>query len=287
MRSVRVLVRCGLPGILPLACVTVTPVEQDTLYDEGWSEAPPVASSSSGDGSPGSATESSESTGTERDAEASTGASSEDGTPQRIPNLDCSENLIVDPGFERGSPSTAWVESAEVFGTVVCSSACAPGEEGAAPHGGSWWAWFGGHDAAEVASLQQVVSVDGTRATLGFFLAVNRAGGEGDATFEVWIDDTQLFFIDDAAAAVGDYERIEVDVTPFSDGQAHTLAFRATFTGAGVTNFFLDDVVLQGCSPPASGVTEGNGTDDATETGATSNGSESDGATTDEVSSTG
>jgi len=196
------------------------------------------------------------------------------GGPPRNVDLDCSENLIGDPGFEQPLPNANWTETTQVFPSILCDASCSP-TDGAGPHSGNGWAWFGGHEEMETAALTQFVTLDGTLATLSFFVSVNRASVRRNGAFAIYLDGTQLFSVGDFA--VTDYEFLELDISDFADGRLHVLRFEAVFEGTAITNFFVDDVLLQTCTPKRptdgegtggeSGTGNESGTDSATATG--------------------
>jgi len=208
------------------------------------------------------------------------------GGPPRNLDLVCSDNLLGDPGFEQPSPTPNWVETTGVFPTIICDESCSP-TDGAGPHGGTGWAWFGGHGEMETATLSQPVTLDGTVATLSFFFSINRASIDNNGVFAVYLDDTQLFAQNDGV--VGGYQHIELDISDFADGLTHMLRFESVFSGTAITNFFVDDVTLQTCAPsgssgvertdPSTGTGNETGTGGGTETDAGTTGSSSDAAT--------
>ncbi len=178
----------------------------------------------------------------------------------------CDDNVLSDPGFEAGTPNQAWTESSVSYGTPLCDGACSD-DASAVPHGGRWWAWFGGAEQAESAAMAQTfaMDVDSDSARLRFHLAINAAGGTGEDTFVVQVDGQDVFSVTDADIDdYSDYVEVELDMSAFADGQSHELSLAATLTGSGLTNFFVDDVSLQACGYPDDG---GSSTGAADETG--------------------
>jgi hypothetical protein len=195
--------------------------------------------------------------------------------------------LVEDPSFETTTEDDSWTQQTEVFEEVVCDETCTD-EAGAEPYAGERWVWFGGHEEAEDASISQDIEISGDEATLSFYFAISASGGSGDDTFSVYLDDTELFVatdteIDDYA----DYQRIDVDVSDFADGEVHTLTFEASLSGAGMTNFFLDEVSLTACDPDEPSSDDGSdssstgddesSTGDGTDTGSSSTGDDTEG----------
>jgi hypothetical protein len=254
-----------------------------------------IITTSNGDGS-GSATDGSATTQTSSPSSGSASSGSPttasstsdsdpttDGTTTGLPE-DCGDNLIGDPGFEAGTPNPSWAEASTIFGTPICDLECTE-DSGAGPHQGSWWVWFGGLEEPDTASVSQVVTIPPDAAYLAFFFEINAAQGEiGDDVVTVEIDDTTVFMATDAELDdYASYTEVVVDVSDFADGEQHTVAIRAEITGAGLTNFFVDDVTLVSCSE-GSTTTDTSGTTDPTSTGSTTE--DTTGSTTDETEGT-
>ena len=165
------------------------------------------------------------------------------------------ENLVSDPGFEEGSAGTAWTAASVVFETPICDSSCTD-EEGAAPYAGDWWVWFGGlDDEAEMASVEQAITIPtGDTAQLTFRFQIRSGAGTGDDVFLVEMVDADLvdtlWTVTDAdmPSYAGGYHRVDVDVTPWADGGTYTLRFSGSIQGSGLTSFFLDEVSVTSCS---------------------------------------
>ena len=211
------------------------------------------------------------------------------------PGGDCSANLVLDPGFEGGTPSQAWTEASDNFGTPICDASCTD-EANAGPYAGDWYAWFGGVETAEHSSVSQNVTIAASdNAVLQFRFAIAAAGSNGDDAFTVTIDGTTVFMVtDDDMADYPDYTRVDVDITDFADGGSHSIRFAGDFPGTGLSNFFLDEVSLVTCNPTGtdsstgaattdsggststSGPDTGGTTDTGTDSGSTSSGSSTD-----------
>ncbi len=261
-------------GLLAPACIFVADDgEPPTRDDAGDTDGDDGDDDATGDGA-------SDDTGGPDDGSdgASTGsddgASSDDG-----PMLECGEQALGDPGFEAGSPSEAWTEASDMFGSPLCDASCTE-DEGAGPMAGEWYAWFGGVAEAERASLTQTFAVQGDEASLRMHIAINAASGTGQDTLRAFVDDTEVFALTDADAA--DYEgytEIEIDVSEWADGAEHTLSIDAQLAGGGVTSFFVDELSVIACSELASEDETGDDTGEATggsgdDTGADGTGSD-------------
>lgn len=190
-----------------------------------------------------------------------------DDTTTGGPAGECTDNLVLDPGFEAGTPSDAWTEASEVFGTPICDASCTE-EEGAVPYSGDWWAWFGGVEGEpESASLSQTVTIDPEAAYLSFYFQVRSGAGTGDDVFTVTLGGDTVFMATDLdMPELDQYTRIDVDVSEWADGGAYELVFSSTLTGNGLTSFFLDAVSLVSCTEMgATGTTgETEGQDETT-----------------------
>ncbi|MEM1041653.1 MAG: T9SS type A sorting domain-containing protein [Bacteroidota bacterium] len=163
-----------------------------------------------------------------------------EGTPWR------GGEIVADGSFEGGTPNGSWGEASSNFGTPLCTSAvCAPNNADFQPRTGTWWAWFGGAEAAETGSIDQDVTIPNGTATLAFWLRI--PVGDSPGTFDVLMDSDVVFSATEAdTMSFRDYTEVVVDISSFADGQSHTLRFESTQDGsaATVTNFFVDDVTI-------------------------------------------
>jgi hypothetical protein len=228
--------------VLSTACI-ITSSEDD---DQGGG--------STDDGDPPVTTgQPSDSTGPVADDTASSDADTSEPTTTGGPVGECTDNLVLDPGFEAGSPSEAWEEASDVFDTPICDSSCTT-EEGAVPYAGDWWAWFGGvEDEPENASLSQTITIDPETAYLSFWFQVRSGAGSGNDVFTVTLGGDTLFMVTDLDMAdYAAYTQVEVDVSQWADGGAYELRFASQLTGDGLTSFFLDEVSLVSCSEAGS-----------------------------------
>ncbi len=206
---------------------------------------------------------------------------SDDGTTG--PSGDCTENLVMDSGFEAGTPSSAWDETSTTFGTPICDADCTD-DANAGPFEGEFWAWFGGLEEPEAASLTQSITIPpGESAVLSFRFAINATTGTGDDEFVVTVDGTTVFMVTDAEMDdYPDYTHVDVDVTQFADGAAHTVRFESDHPGHPdtglITNFFLDKVSLSSCNGTGTD-TGDSGSSDSTTAADTSTGGSDSGST--------
>jgi PKD repeat protein len=165
-------------------------------------------------------------------------------------------NIVSDGGFEAGTPSPYWNEYSSNFGTPLCTSAACGGTGGGTgPHTGTWWGWFGGIDTAvETGYLTQTVVITaGSAATLTFWLEIPASAGNGTDWMTVKMDNTPIFTATDLTTGYSPYAQVSLNVSTFANGQPRALKFESTTNGGAVTNFFVDDVVLDvtaGGPPP-------------------------------------
>lgn len=177
---------------------------------------------------------------------------------------ECTNNLVLDGGFELGTPSPVWSEASLTFGSPLCDSSCTE-DAGASPHTGAWWAWFGGvggesPPTTEAASLEQLVTIDAEYPFLRFYFQIRTGASTGDDTFTVELDGATIFAVTDLDISdYATYTEVILDVGAWADAAEHTLRFSSEHPGTGLTSFFLDDVSLYSCSEPSDdGTTSGS-----------------------------
>jgi len=163
-------------------------------------------------------------------------------------------NLIQDPSFEAYTPNPYWSESSVILTTPLCTIAdCGNGGGTAGPRTGSVWAWFGGTEVDEQATLTQTVFFPScATATLQFYYWIGAAQPGGYGSFMAGVDGNTPFI--SGMSQIGSYPTytlVSIDVSSFANGAAHTIMFHA-YTYGGIVNFNLDDVSLSfsACSIP-------------------------------------
>lgn len=159
------------------------------------------------------------------------------------------QNLIQDPGFEAGTPSTAWTEASTNFGTPLCDQAtCGNCGGPCVPHNGQWFAWFGGAGGAvETGSLIQSVTIpNSTSATLKFWYKTPYTAANTNDYFKVFMDGNVIWSSTNADSSTykNAYVEVSVNVASYANGQSHTLKFEGYESGSGTTNMLLDDITL-------------------------------------------
>ena len=200
----------------------------------------------------------------------------------------CGVSVLVDGGFELGSPHPFWEETTSLPGPPICDDACS-NDPGAQPYAGEWFAWFGGAQRPAQMSLSQTFSVLADTAQLRFRFAIDASSGTGDDTFAVLVDGNTVFMRTDADETEnGDYIFVPLTLDQWADGEPHELRFEGEVFGAGLTNFFVDEVELVGCGEPGDGTgTSGSDADSGSSDDTTSSGGDDGSGGTDGTGSSG
>jgi hypothetical protein len=178
-------------------------------------------------------------------------------TTQSTEGLEATQdNVIVDGGFETGTPNSFWYEFSTNFGTPICDVASCGTGTGTGPHNGAFWAWFGGITVYEEGRLSQDVTLPFGSASLSFYLEQIVCADPADY-LEVLVDSTQVYITDGSSSLCGTpgYELQMVDLSAFADGGVHSIEFHSEVFGSGTTNFFVDDVAVD-VQPDAIWVSE-------------------------------
>ncbi|MEM7153429.1 MAG: hypothetical protein AAF799_11345 [Myxococcota bacterium] len=266
--------------LLSTACIINTTDDDDGSLEATDDGTPPAT----GEQTPGTTGGDPDTDGNDDDTDPTTGG----------PVGDCGDNIIIDPGFEAGTPNNDWDEVSDVFGTPICDSTCTD-EEGAEPYMGEHWVWLGGvEDEPEMASVTQRVTIEPDTAFLSFWFQIRSGAGTGDDMFTVSLDGDALFMVTDMdMPEYSDYTQVDIDVTPWADGGTYELSFASDHAGTGLTSFFVDEVSLVSCSETMDTGDSGSETvgqdetagDSTGDTGGTTGGESSSG--TDGGSSTG
>jgi cysteine-rich repeat protein len=159
--------------------------------------------------------------------------------------------VVLDPGFEAGTPSPAWSEASTNFGTPICNEAACGLGGGSGPADGSYWAWFGGvpDNVYEEGSLTQSVSIPETATELRFELEITACDTAADY-LEVLIDNNPVFVVNGSSPLCGvfGYTPRMVDITAYANGGSHSLEFHGeTFSNnLDASSFFVDNVSIPG-----------------------------------------
>lgn len=158
---------------------------------------------------------------------------------------------LINPGFEDGAMvGYGWSEASTNFGTPLCDAACGDCGGGCAPQAGAFYAWFGGAGSFEELGhiSQQVVIANGTSASLSFFVKVGNVSGGGEDRCDVFIDDQVLYavYATDSASIGADYAEITVDLSAYTDGDAHVIGVNGYSTNGSSILFDSFSLVVDG-----------------------------------------
>lgn len=162
-------------------------------------------------------------------------------------------NVVQDGGFETGIPNSYWGEGSTNFGTPLCSIANCGTGSGTGPRSGIFWSWFGGAIAYEYSWIEQPVIIpSGYNATLTFWLEQRVCDSSADY-MRVMIDGAEVYRTRGNSSLCGrlGYTQQTVNVSAFANGSSRRLTFQSeTYaSNGGVTNFFVDDIVLDATPP--------------------------------------
>jgi len=236
---------CLVASLTAAGCIVVdetgTVTSDDGPFPGTATDGPPP-----GDGQPGDGADD----GDDDDDDDDDGPRPDDG-----PGPDCSANVLEDGGLELGTPNPHWAEASPLFATPICNSDCSE-DPGAEPYSGDWFAWFGGAQRPDVASLTQTFAVNADSAQLRFRFWINASAGSGDDVFRVYVDNNTVFMRTDADIDdFNTYTLIPVTLDQFADGELHELRIESEVFGGGLTNFFVDSISIVGCGAmgPATG----------------------------------
>jgi hypothetical protein len=164
----------------------------------------------------------------------------------------CPVTAVPDGTFEAGPPWPSWTtQSSTNFGTPLCDAGCGTGNGTAGPHSGSYWAWFGGiSETPETAAVGQTLVLPRSGdLKLRFQMRVGFVSGPYTDTLTIRVDGAVVHTFQEPAAPELSYSPREVDLTPFADGNAHSIAFTYQHPDAGVANFSVDSIELVDCLP--------------------------------------
>lgn len=93
--------------------------------------------------------------------------------------------------------------------------------------------------------MGQNVTIPSGSTSLDFYFEAPVCAAAADF-IRVTIDGTELWRADGNSSACGTvgYQQVSVPLGAFADGGSHAILFESTSTGAGNTNFMVDDVSL-------------------------------------------
>jgi hypothetical protein len=158
-----------------------------------------------------------------------------------------SPNVIADPTFEAGAPWTNWtVQTSTNFGTPLCNiAACGTGGGAAPPYAGDNWAWFGGADAVETATLGQSVTImAGGQATLSFVMRIGTISPPFTDVLNVRVDGIIVQSYSEDTVIEFAYSPRTIDLSAFANGASHLILFEYIGPTTGTSNYAVDNVTL-------------------------------------------
>ena len=176
--------------------------------------------------------------------------------------------VLLDTGFEAGSPNPTWTEQSTNLPTPLCTVADCGMGGGTGPRTGSWWFWGGGVAVAlpnskqEVGGVEQTITNPAGTATLDYYLQIPSCDTQTVPDlrdfFGVVVDGTVVYVTDTVTentagnCGVAVYQQRSINLNTYADGGAHTIRFEVdqlydSFFSNGVSNFFVDDVALTAC----------------------------------------
>jgi subtilisin-like proprotein convertase family protein len=164
-----------------------------------------------------------------------------------VPNAPDAQ-LIVDPGFEVGSPWSGWpVQTSTNFGSSICNtSICSTNGGLTAAFAGTNWLWYGGGTGGMVENSttgQSVTIPSGVTASLTFQMRIQQVNTPFSDTMQVKVDGVTQQTFTEPAAGEGAYTLRTINLNAFANGLSHAILFQyASIDGA--TNFLIDDINL-------------------------------------------
>ena len=158
--------------------------------------------------------------------------------------------VVPDASFEAGTDNPFWTEASTTFENhTICSIETCGTSTGSGPAEGDFWAWLGGVEGFEEASVSQSVVFPATATELQFELEASQCDSTSDYV-ELLVDGNQEFFIDGSNPLCGSfgYTTQSVDISAYADGGAHNIEFHSESFGlnSDVSNFFIDVVSIPG-----------------------------------------
>jgi hypothetical protein len=172
-----------------------------------------------------------------------------------------SPNVIADSTFEAGTPWSNWtVQTSTNFSTSLCNRAVC-GSQGGSPYGGDNWAWFGGANVPETATLGQSVPImAGGTATLTFAMQITAFHTPPNTdVLNVRVDGAIVQSYSEGGFE-GAYSLRTCDLSAFADGGSHLILFEYVAPTTDTSTYLVDNVFLTfgpACSSPTPTPTPG------------------------------
>lgn len=177
-------------------------------------------------------------------------------TPAPVQVAGCSE-LIGNGTFEASRPDP-WVERTNLNSPIIADQS---------PHTGAKSAWLGGTDQESFQYIFQDISIAANQRSLTFtywhYLEENANPGAPDAFFSAVLADTDgnvIAALEEFASSEANqkWAQSTIDLSEYA-GQKVRLAFTADMVRGNLSNFFVDDVSVLGCTGAQSPVTTTGG----------------------------
>ncbi|MBM4425125.1 MAG: hypothetical protein FJ030_17385 [Chloroflexi bacterium] len=179
-------------------------------------------------------------------------------TPAPVQASGCSE-LIVNGTFE-SARADPWIERTNLNSPIIAEQT---------PHTGRKSAWLGGTDHESFQYFFQDLSIAANLRAVTFtywhYLEENADTGAPDAFFSAVLADPQsgdvIATLEEFASSQADQQwaQSSIDLAGFA-GDKVRLAFTANMARGNLSNFFVDDVSVLGCTGAQSPVTAGGST---------------------------
>jgi len=174
------------------------------------------------------------------------------------PDLAPNAQLIVDGGFEAGSPWPGWtVQTSTAFGNSICNTTlCSTNGGLTGPRTGINWNWFGGGTGGQIedSTTGQSIVIPAGGAMLSFWMRIQQVTTPFTDTVIVEIDGVAVQTYTEPATGEAAYTQRLINLSAFANGASHTVVFRYHSVD-GATNFLIDDIAVN--TVTAAGVTVG------------------------------
>ncbi len=157
----------------------------------------------------------------------------------------CGSGIVTDSSFEGGTSDEFWDHFSSSHGNVINNQFSEPENSFRANTGDGWLNFYNEPVVGEYAYAQQdVVLPVAQYAYLLFYVRGSIASV--DLTFSIYIDAIELVQLDGNFTEVyEEYVPIALDLTPYADGQAHTLRFEVSMAAGDYTFVHIDDVCIE------------------------------------------
>jgi Zn-dependent metalloprotease len=159
------------------------------------------------------------------------------------------EQLFQDPGLEATNndwENPYWGSTDSIGGVSFCDDTCDDGGNIIA-RTGNWFAWFGGWDLANTATLSQTVTFPSGQARWLNYWMINQIGGDTTASLRLTIDGNTVFNFPALSGGGSAWQPGTFQIpAQYLDGNAHEVKFNwsANAPGGNVGGAMFDDLTL-------------------------------------------